>query len=421
MYLAYITLEYLRKEMIYMNSGFLIVEVYETSEANPVDNAFVQVIGENTDIIIQTDTSGKTETLTLNAPNIEFSQEPQNEVRPYAVYSIKVSKPGYDTFIVEGVEVLANETSLQKIFLEKGTDVNYEQLPPHVLWGDYPPKIDEETVITADNNNRVYPEVLIPEYIIVHNGIPSNTSAQNYIVSFPDYIKNVASSEIYSTWPRETIIANVLAIISFTLNRIYSEWYPSRGYNFTITSSTAYDQKYTHGRTIFQSISEIVDEIFNDYLKMPNVEQPFFAQYNDGIKTNNPGWLSQWGSKSLGDQGYDAFSIVKYYYSPNITIEKANNIVGLPLSFPGFNFGEGSCGAYVKQIQNQLNSINLNYSAIPRIIPANGQYNESTTKSVRKFQEVFNMPVTGVVDFATWYRISYIYVAVTKMIKGIYG
>lgn len=403
-----------------MSSGFLIIEVYLDNEANPVDGATVLILGEDTNLTVKTDNSGKTEKITLDAPNVEFSLEPQHNVRPYATYSIKVSKPGLETSIIEGVEVLANETSIQKVFLKKGSTINYEELPPHVLWGNYPEKIEDET-LPESNISRVYPSVLIPEYIIVHDGIPSNSSAKNYVVSFPDYIKNVASSEIYSTWPKETIKANILAIISFTLNRIFTEWYPSRGYNFTITSSTAYDQKYTHDRTIFQSISDIVDEIFNNYLKMPNVKHPFFAQYNDGVKTNNKGWLSQWGSKSLGDQGYDALRIVRYYYSPNITIEKANDIEGLPLSFPGYNLKEGDCGEEVQKIQNELNIISNNYPAIPKIIPADGRFGDSTRKSVRKFQEVFNLPVTGVVNFATWYKISYIYIAVSKMIQGIFG
>ncbi len=406
-----------------MATGYLIVEVYEDNETTPIESASVQILGEDTNINVLTDSSGKTETVSLNAPNIEFSLEPQEEVRPYAVYSIKVQKDGYETDIIEGVEVLPNETSIQKVFLERGKKgVHYEELPPHVLWGNYPQKIEEHTPENPEiSEERVYPSVLIPEYIIVHDGTPQNSAAKNYIVSFPDYIKNVASSEIYSTWPKETIRANILAIISFTLNRIFTEWYPSRGYNFTITSSTAYDQKYTPGRTIFKNISDEVDDIFNQYIKFPNVKQPFFAQYNDGVKTNNPGWLSQWGSKSLGDQGYDALRILRYYYSPDIIIETAKDIVGLPLSFPGYNLSEGSCGEDVQKMQNELNVISGNYPAIPKILPANGVFRADTKKTVRKFQEVFNLPVTGIIDFATWYKISYIFVAVSKMLKGIYN
>ncbi len=407
-----------------MSTGYLIVEVYGDTEAMPIVNANVQIFGEETNINVKTDSNGKTEKLSVNAPNIEYSLEPQENVRPYSIYSIKVVKEGYETSIIEGVEVFPNETSIQKFFLKRGkVGVNYEELPPHVLWGDYPKKMVDEDLtenIETRKTERVYPSVLIPEYIIVHDGTPSS-SAQNYVVSFPDYIKNVASSEIYSTWPKETIKANVLAIISFTLNRIFTEWYPSKGYNFTITSSTAYDQKYTHDRTIFQSISDVVDEIFNQYIKLPNVPQPFFAQYNDGVKVNNPGWLSQWGSKTLADQGYDALRILRYYYSPSMLIESANEIEGLPLSFPGKNLSEGSCGEDVQKIQNELNVISGSYPAIPKVIPANGKFGVETKNAVRKFQEIFNLPVTGIIDFVTWYKISYIYVAVSKMIKGIYS
>lgn len=402
-----------------MSTGYLIIEVYSETEANPISNARIQILGENTDQTVTTDSSGKTQRISLNAPDIKYSLEPQDNVQPYSLYSIKVVKEGYETAIIEGVEIFPEETSIQKVFLKPGkAGVSYEELPPHVLWGDYPEKLPDEDLSENRKTERVYPSVLIPEYIIVHDGTPGS-SASNYVVTFPDYIKNVASSEIYSTWPKEAIKANVLAIISFTLNRIYSEWYPSKGYNYTITSSTAYDQKYTHGRTIFKSISDVVDEIFNQYLKMPNVSHPFFAQYNDGIKVNNKGWLSQWGSKSLADQGYDALRIVKYYYSPEMSVEEANEIAGLPTSFPGKNLIEGSCGSEVQKIQNELNMISGSYPAIPKIIPANGKYGPETTKAVKKFQEVFDLPVTGVIDFATWYKISYIYVAVSKMIKGI--
>ena len=212
-----------------------------------------------------------------------------------------------------------------------------------------------------------------------------------------------------------------MAIISFALNRIFTEWYTSRGYNFTITSSTAYDQKYSHNRTIFKSISDVVDEVFNQYIRRGNQKQPFLAQYNDGIKVNNKGWLSQWGSKELGDQGYDALSILRYYYSPDITLDTAEIIEGLPQSFPGYNLQMGSCGQPVQKIQNEINKINGSYPGIPKIIPADGVFDERTRNSVRIFQQVFGLPVTGVVNFATWYRISYIFAAVSKMLQGIYA
>lgn len=405
-----------------MPTGFLIINVYADNEALPIEGANIEITGNETNIIETTDSFGKTKEIPLNAPSKEYSLNPQSEVKPYSEYTIRVSKPGLETLIIEGIQIFDGETAIQNVYLtaiEGDSSINYSEISPHVLWGNYPPKIDDIEK-QEDLGVRVLPEVLIPEYIIIHDGIPTNSSAKNYIVSFPDYVKNVASSEIYSTWPKETIKANVIAIISFTLNRIFTEWYTSRGYAFTITSSTAYDQKYTHGRTIFKSISEVVDEIFNQYIKRTNKIQPLLAQYNDGIKVNNKGWLSQWGSKSLGDEGYNALDILRYYYSSDINIHFANDILGLPLSFPGYNLTEGDCGEPVRKIQNELNVINGSYPGIPKIIPTDGIYDNSTKNSVRKFQEVFALPVTGIVNFATWYKISYIYIAVSKMLQGIY-
>jgi hypothetical protein len=259
----------------------------------------------------------------------------------------------------------------------------------------------------------------VPEYVIVHDGLPTNSAASNYYVLFTDYIKNVASSEIYSTWPYETIKANVYAILSFTMNRIYTEWYPSKGYPFTITSSTQFDQKYIHGRDIFLSIAQVVDAVFEEFIKRPNLPQPFFAQYNDGIKVNNAGWLSQWGSKDLGDRAYTAINILKYYYGNDVYLDKAEIIEGVPSSFPGINLTLNICSEAVQKIQTQLNVIAGVYY-MPKIDPANGKYLESTKLAVETFQRIFTMPITGVVDFATWYRISYIFIALTKMLQGRY-
>ena len=405
-----------------MPTGILIINVYADNEALPIEGAIIEITGSETKLTETTDVSGKTREISLNAPSKEYSLNPQSDVKPYSEYSIRVSKPGLETSIIEGIQIFDSETAIQNVYLttiEGNSSVNYSEISPHALWGNYPPKIDEAEK-QEELGIRVLPNVLIPEYIIVHDGIPTNSSAKNYIVSFPDYIKNVASSEIYSTWPKETIKANIIAIVSFTLNRIFTEWYTSRGYAFTITSSTAYDQKYSHGRTIFKSIAEAVDEIFNQYVKKSGVVQPLLAQYNDGIKVDNKGWLSQWGSKNLGDQGLNALDILKYYYTNNVNIHFADNIQGLPLSFPGYNLSEGSCGEPVQKIQNELNVINGSYPGIPKIIPADGLFDESTKNSVRRFQEVFALPVTGIVNFATWYKISYIYIAVSKMLQGIY-
>ena len=405
-----------------MAIGRLIVSVYVDNIAQPISGANVNIVGENTNINVVTDESGKTNEIELAAPDIEYSLEPQDVIRPFSEYTVTVTKEGLEPSVVSGVQIFSDIVSYQDVFLIPPNENNGENLTvisAPALWANDPTKNIED----PNNVNllgKVLPKVIIPEYIIVHDGVPSNTSVANYYVSFPDYIKNVASSEIYPSWPKETLKANVHAIVSFTLNRIFTEWYPSKGYNFTITSTTTYDQKYTHNRTIFDTISNVVDEIFTEYLTFPNRPYPFLAQYSDGIKVVREGWLSQWGSKSLGDQGYNAMQIVRYYYGNNIELATAELVSDFPTSFPGYNLKEGACGEEVQLLQNELNKIRGSYPAIPLISDANGVFGPDTTTAVKKFQSVFNLPVTGIVDYATWYKISYIYAAVSNMLKGIY-
>ena len=399
-----------------MAKGYLIVNVYLEDIGHPVAGATVTVTGDNYEQSFITDEDGKTEKITLDAPNIEYSQYPQDYVKPYSTYDVTVTKPGLNTSIVNNVEILPEETSLQNVFI--GKEKNIIDLPEHCLWEGCEPKIPEDPIKEEGELGRVLPRVIIPEYIIVHDGIPT-ASATDYVVPFIDYIKNVASSEIYSTWHREAIKANVHAIVSFTLNRIFTEWYRGRGYSFTITSSPAYDQKWTKDRTIFQTISNVVDEYFRYYIRLDGMIQPFLAQYNDGQKTNNPGWLSQWGSQDLATRGYSALQILRYYYTNNLTLQVAEEMIGLPTSFPGYNLQMGSCGSYVQKLQVELNRIRGNYPGIPAISPADGQYGQSTRNAVEAFQRAFNLPVTGIVNFATWYKISYVFGAVAGLSAGV--
>lgn len=405
-----------------MAIGRLIVSVFVDNVAQPVEGANVNISGPNTDINFTTDESGKTEVIELEAPDTQYSLEPQNTVQPFSTYNITVTKEGLGVSSILGAQVYADIDSFQSVFFSTlpgggGKDVTI--VDPPTLWGNNPPRIEQSPDL-VDEDAKVLPRVVIPEYIIVHDGIPSDNYAPNYYISFSDYVKNVASSEIYPSWPKETLKANIHAIVSFTLNRVYTEWYFSKGYNFTITSSTAYDQKYSHNRTIFNTISDAVDEVFTEYLKFPGQNFPFFAQYSDGINVVRDGWLSQWGSKSLGDQGYNSLQIVRYYYGSTIALATAILVPGLPTSFPGYNLSEGACGEEVQLLQNALNKIRGSYPAIPLIRTANGIFNADTTAAVRKFQSVFNIPVTGIVNFATWYRISAIFVAVSNMLKGIF-
>ncbi|WP_297132459.1 spore cortex-lytic germination protein SleC, partial [Terrisporobacter sp.] len=407
--------------------------VIDSSTNRPIQDATVNIYGldeeyNNTGIVysnLQTNESGQVRTLTLEAPDIIYSLEP-SDVKPYSEYIVEVVSEGYDTVVINGSQILPSETAIQGVPMtplnrkrnsrKRQTEIIYD-ISAHTLWGNFPPKIPESSLkpIPPPTGFVVLDEPVVPEFIVVHDGLPENTSAQNYWVPFKEYIKNVASSEIYSTWPEQTIYANVIAIISFTLNRVFTEWYRNKGLNFTITSSTAYDHKYTHNRNIFENISVVVDDIFNTFIRRPpTARQPLLAQYCDGKKSQCPDQMTQWGSKDLGDQGYDYEGILRYFYGDNITFAQANIVSGVPVSFPGFTLQVGSNNNYVRTIQNQLNAISNSYPAIPKVAE-DGVYGEQTANAVRTFQQIFGLPQTGVVDFKTWYEISRVYVATTKI------
>ncbi len=253
----------------------------------------------------------------------------------------------------------------------------------------------------------------IPETITVHLG-PPDSVAENVTLSFPDYIKNVASSEIYPTWPEAALRANIYAQITFALNRVFTEWYRSRGYDFDITNSTQYDQAFVNRREVFENISRIVDEVFNNYVVRQGSVEPLFTQFCNGTTVTCAG-LSQWGTVPLANQGYTPYEILQYYYGDDINIVRNAPVAPYIPSYPGTPFGFGSSGNEVRTIQVELNRIGNNYPAIPKIIPANGLYGESTVDAVRVFQGVFGLPQTGVVNKATWYQLKYIYTAVKDL------
>lgn len=405
------------------SSGTLKVQVTSILNARPIVDATIRIsiTGTPEDEFYETQTNmvGQTEDIVLPTPSEELSQEPSAEM-PYAEYNLQISAPSFETIEIVGVNVLANTLSIQNIVMvpiqqEIPPTASVYIIPPNTLYGDFPPKIAEtETKPTNETGEIVLSRVVVPEYIIVHDGPPADRSATDYYVKYKDYIKNVASSEIYATWPEATIIANVLAIQSFTLNRIYTEWYRNKGYNFNITTSTAYDQKWVHNRNIFDTISEIVDGIFDQYLARPNITQPILTQYCDGRRVTCPNWLSQWGSKDLGDRGYSASEIIKYYYGDSMYISTAEEIAGIPASWPGADLSVGSTGSKVAQLQRQLNVISKGYPLIPKVAE-DGIYGERTADAVRVFQQIFNLPQTGVVDFSTWYKISEIFVGVSRI------
>lgn len=252
----------------------------------------------------------------------------------------------------------------------------------------------------------------IPQRITVHLGSPSS-NAQNVTVNFSDYVKNVASSEIYPTWDDDALRANILAIVSFALNRVYTEFYRSRGYDFDITNSTAYDQYFVNGRSYFSNISRIVDDFFNDYLRRPGFVEPLAAKFCNGTTVTCEG-LSQWGSENLAQQGYSYPQILRSYYG-NVEIVNNAPISGITSSYPGTPLRRGTTGPGVVTVQVMLNRISQNYPAIPKISSVDGIFGAQTEAAVRRFQEIFDLSADGVVGRATWYALVRYYIAVTRM------
>ena len=402
--------------------GKLQVVVVTQVGARPIENATVRISysGDPTSTVqeLTTDISGRTAPIELPTPPLENSLVPLSD-QPYSEYTIIVTAPGYEKVEISGDQILPDVTAIQQVemvpSIEATGNAELFVISPHTLYGDYPPKIAEaEIKPTAESGEIVLSRVVIPEFIIVHDGPPTDTSAKNHYVRYRDYIKNVASSEIYATWPQASLYANILAIMSFTLNRVYTEWYRNQGYPFTITSSTAFDHKWMPGRNIYDNISLAVDTIFNSYLSRPNVKQPILTQYCDGQRVTCPNWMSQWGSKTLADQGLQPIEILRNYYGNSIYINTANEVAGVPASWPGANLTNGSSGENVRQMQDQLNTVANVYTLIPKVA-VDGQFGPATAAAVKAFQEIFGLPANGIVDLPTWYKISELYVAVSRI------
>lgn len=443
-----------------MAKGRLKVQCFNGNNYIPVDRCKVSVrksidsesIDEsNTTFQLITNDIGLTDTIELDAPPIEYSLNANSTKLPYSLYDIRVERNGFETLLIRGCQIFPEQVAYQRCNLidngqtlsntandnanmnnsnfsnsnmntiNENSNINSTradviEIQPNTLNGDYPPKIPEavDKPLPKPTSGVVLAQPVVPEYIIVHQGSPNDPSAPNYNVPYKEYIKNVASCEIYSTWPESTIRANVFCIISFTLNRIYTEWYRGKGKNFDITSSTAYDHAFNYGRNIYDSISAIVDEIFSTYIRRIGKKQPLLTQYCDGKSVKCPEWLSQWGSKYLGDQGKLPYEILRYYYGDDIELVTAEKVEGSPQSYPGYNLTIGSEGEPVRMLQEQLNRIAVNYPLIQKI-PEDGRFTQKMADSVRTFQGVFNLPKTGIVDYATWYKISDVYVGVSKI------
>lgn len=406
-----------------IDKGRLQINVVSGVTSIPIENATINIsytgIPDSVLEQLRTNASGQTQRVELDAPPVEYSLDPNIEEQPYSEYNLEIAAPGYEPINISGTEILADTDAIQNVRLNPSleTDENPEvfTIPAHTLYGNYPPKIPEDEIKpVSESGEIVLSRVVVPEYIVVHDGSPRDNTATNYYVKYRDYVKNVASSEIYATWTESTIRANVLAIMSFTLNRVYTEWYRNQGFDFTITSSTAFDHKWIPERNIYESISTIVDELFANYLSRPNVRQPILTQYCDGRRVQCPNWMRQWGSQELGERGYNAIEILRYYYGDDMYINTAEEISGVPSSWPGYTLTQGASGDKVRQMQEQLNVIAGAYPALPQI-EVDGIYGPATEAAVREFQSIFGLPVTGEVDYRTWYKISEIYVGVSRI------
>ena len=406
-----------------VDKGKLRIAVTSEITSYPVADATISIsytgVPENTLEKLQTDSSGQTEEIELAAPPIEYSLNQESDRQPYSEYTLNIEAEGFEPVSISGTEILADVTAIQNVEMRPRADMQEPGevfvIPAHTLYGEYPAKIAEDEIKpVTESGEIVLSRVVIPEFVVVHDGSPRDSTAKNYYVRDRDYIKNFASSEIYAPWPDSTIRANVLAIMSFTLNRVYPAWYRNQGYDFTITSSTAFDHKWIPERNIYDTISAVVDEIFANYLSRPNVRQPILTQYCDGNRVSCPNWMTQWGSKELGDQGYTPIEILRYFYGSDMYINTAEEISGIPSSWPGYTLENGSSGAKVRQLQEQLNVIAGAYPALPKI-QADGVYGPATAAAVREFQSIFGLPQTGTVDYRTWYKISQIYVGVSRI------
>lgn len=366
------------------------------------------------------DGTGRSIDIPLFAPCVEESLCEDGENMPYAIYHVEVRKKGYQTQRIYDIAIFANtHSTLQIVMLPiYGDDMDEcltTHIPTHQLRDhDVGTRFTSPPAPTVKGvKTSMLSEVIIPTNITVHLGRPDR-NAENLTVPFIYYLKNVASSEIYPTWPYEALKANIWAQISLVLNRVFTEWYPSQGYNFDITNSTAFDQAFVKNRNIYDNIAAVVDEVFNEYIQKRNFAEPFYAEYCDGKIAQCPG-MKQWGTLDLANRGFDALSILRYYYGDQIRIVSSDNIQPIRLSYPGTPFRLGDSGPQVAMLQAQLNAIAINYPNIKPIFPVNGVFGPSTEAAVRVFQRQFNLGVDGIVGKATYYKISFVFVAVRKL------
>ena len=401
-----------------MAIGYLTIQARTAHDAVPLGGVQIRVLNRqgNSVYVLTTDENGETEQIPLETVDKSFSQNPYYAGTPYISYNVLAQMSGFNSLYVKSIPIYEGENALLPITLVPMQESQRSPLQAEISIGK--PAVTEQGSRTQEGTvtepeSRILRQVVIPNPITVHLGTPTS-SASNVQVSFPDYVKNVASSEIYPTWPEAALRANIYAIITFALNRIYTEWYRNRGYSFDITNSTAYDQAFVYGRPIYSSISRIVDAIFNEYVRRQGQIAPYFTSFCNGTTATCQG-LSQWGTVTLANQGYTPLQILRSYYPNDIEIVQTNIITNVISSYPGTPLRTGSTGLDVQTIQTYLTRIRRNYPAIPAISDPAGTFGSSTNAAVTKFQSIFNLTPDGIVGKSTWYKISSLYAAVAKL------
>ncbi|MDE7312786.1 MAG: LysM peptidoglycan-binding domain-containing protein [Eubacterium sp.] len=399
-----------------MAIGYLTIQARTAHDAVPLSGVQITVSDNQGNTIYQlaTDENGEAQEVPLETLDQSFSQNAYFTGTPYISYNVLAQAAGFNSLYISDIPIYEGENAILPLALvpmqERQRTPSQTEIP-----------IGKPAVAMHEMRGQDGPisfpyvlrQVVIPDPITVHLGSP-DASARNVRMSFPEYVKNAASSEIYPTWPKAALTANIYAIITFALNRIYTEWYRSRGYDFDITNSTAYDQAFVYGRPIYESISTIVDEIFNEYVRRSGQNAPYFTSFCNGTTVTCDG-LSQWGTVSLANQGYTPLRILRSYYPKDIEIAETNAITGALSSYPGTPLQTGSTGLDVQTIQSWLNRIRRNYPAIPAITDTSGDFGSSTKAAVTNFQRIFNLTPDGIVGKGTWYKMSSIYTAVSRL------
>ena len=380
------------------NTGILRIQAFGARQSSPIEGVLVTVSGNGFTAQRITDETGTAADLSIEAPSCALSLQEDNTIRPYAVVDLTAAKAGFRTVRIQGVQIFAGQITLAQPEMIPETEEDRDVVNPPIV-------IPEHSLFTGDGGSgpdpmencvpRVLSRVIIPKNITVHLGKPA-ASARNVTVSFRDYIANVASSEVYPTWPEQALRANIHCQISLALNRIYTEWYPSKGYTFNITNSTSYDQYYVHGRTVFDVMVRITDDIFNTYLRKTGTVNPYYSEYCDGKSVTCPG-LKQWGTVTLANQGRNALQILKYYYGNDIEIIRTSNIQSIPQSYPGSPIRKGDSGTAVFTLQRQLNRITKDYPFLG-LLTVDGVFGAKMAATVRAFQKQFNLIADGVYD-----------------------